>query len=80
MIKFLFEPKKAFRSFTQLIMEDCDRKKSSESTAFWAVFVKYYPRPHMLIGFCDVRLDYNSHLVSGGTKVHLLNCLGETDF
>lgn len=47
---------------------------------FWAVFVKYYPRPHMLIGFCDVRLDYNSHLVSGGTKVHLLNCLGETDF
>ena len=34
----------------------------------------------MLIGFCDVRFDYNSHLVSGGTKVHLLNCLGETDF
>ena len=47
---------------------------------FWAVFVKYYPKPHMLIGFCDVRLDYNSHLVSGGTKVHLLNCSGETDF
>ena len=38
MIKFLFEPKKAFRSFTQLIVEDCVRKKSSESTAFLSSF------------------------------------------
>ena len=44
MIKFLFEPKKAFRSFTQLIVEDCVRKKSSESTAFLSGFCKMLPK------------------------------------
>ena len=35
---FSLNQKKTFRSFTQLIMEDCVRKKSSESIAFLSSF------------------------------------------